>query len=209
MAEISETGAKAAKECSLYFELKERFPDVPDKDINKMVKADEKSDTQAGEARAKEIVEMRGEESSKYETFCVSKVRDKKTGEIRTVITSSTDHKSAPENIKLKDDEQFVNNGPYLVRRPVKGEDGKILKDDKGRIITQTFEKAEVDGKVIEVPYDKSKETRHHAEQKLLSSLSEDDEIIEIVPTRPCCPGCQKALGGRLEKVPPGLRRKK
>ena len=190
--------------------LKEILLDIPDQDISFIVdeifKNKELSDA---ELRAKEIIELRGKEASKYETFCVSKVKSKKTGKTRTIITSSTDHKTAPDNIKLKENEEFINKGPHLVRRPVRGEDGKILKDEKGKIITQTFEKVEVDGKIIEVPYDKSKESRHHAEQKFLKALNEDDEIVEIVPTRPCCKGCQKALGENLEKVPPHLRGKK
>jgi hypothetical protein len=192
--------------------LKEIFSqhNVSDEEIATIAEAIiEETGINDAELRAKEIAKLRGKEASKYETFCVSKVRSKKTGKTRTLITSSTDHKTAPENIELKESEEFVNNAPHLVRRPVRGEDGKVLKDEKGKIITQTFEKVEVDGKIIEIPYDKSKETRHHAEQKLLKSLSEDDEIVEIVPTRPCCEGCQKALGENLEKVPPHLKHKK
>lgn len=158
--------------------------------------------------RAKEIVALRGKESSKYETFCVGKVRNKKTGEIRTVITSSTDHKTAPENIKLDAKEKFVNSGPVLVRRPLRGEDGKIIKDEHGKIKTQTFEKVEVNGENKEIPYDRSTDTRHHAEQRLKRSLSDDEELTEVVPTRPCCPECQKVLGCDLKKVPEHLRGK-
>lgn len=38
MAKKSVTGAKFGKGCLLYFKLKTRFPDVPDGDINKVVK---------------------------------------------------------------------------------------------------------------------------------------------------------------------------
>ncbi len=95
------------------------------------------------------------------------------------------------------------------MRRPIKGEDGKILRDKDGNIVKETYEMIMIDGKMIPMPYDKSKDKRHHAEQKLKNSLSQDEEIVEIVPTRPCCTACQKALAGDLGKVPEHLRGKK
>ena len=69
--------------------------------------------------------------------------------------------------------------------------------------------KVKVNGEIKEVPYDRSVDKRHHAEQRAKASLGKDEELVEIVPTRPCCPDCQKVLGSDLDKVPQNLQGKK
>jgi hypothetical protein len=67
-------------------------------------------------------------------------------------------------------------------------------------------------------PYDKDEESRHHAEQRAKTHVDnknagkpddQKDQIQAIGPSKPCCAGCQKALGSDLDKVDPGMQGKK
>ena len=126
------------------------------------------------EMRADEINSMQRPGSS--ETFHVMVVDgpDGNGGTTRrVVITSSTDHQSAPEPIRLNPaHEEFRAPDPP---RPMQlGPDGRPTRSP--------------------VPHPPNS-TRHHAEQRGARSLRPGETVVASAPTRGCCAGCQNALG--------------
>jgi RHS repeat-associated protein len=130
------------------------------------------------EMRADEIRHIRGRNSG-FETFNVAIVQKKGRPETRrVVITSSTDDRTVPRDVKLRNGETFTNPDPprQTMRDPETGK-RKVMPREEG-------------------------DTRHHAEQRGKKSIADDEEIVAMAPTRGCCPGCQGALGDDLSKVP-------
>jgi hypothetical protein len=48
--------------------------------------------------------------------------------------------------------------------------------------------------------------TDHHAEQRAQNAVGKDEEVAGMSASKPCCSGCQDALGDNLSKVPPERR---
>lgn len=142
-----------------------------------------------------------------YARVSIFNIPASKKNHNRRVITSSTDHKTIPKNVKLQKGEIFINPGPHLVRRPVRDSQGKIIKEN-GKIKKKTYERIEINGEATYKPYDIKTQTGHHAEQRGKKTVRKDEAMTSMCPSRTCCSGCQNNLGENISKVPYKYRSK-
>lgn len=105
-------------------------------------------------------------------TLAVNVIRDPETGELKTVVTSSGGPAAVPKTVRDHLDDQ-----------------GVPLSSPKRRTSEQVAADREAGG---------GKDTGNHAEQKGdRIANQEGGELASTTPTRPCCPGCTKALQNR------------
>ena len=97
---------------------------------------------------------------------------------------------------------------PVVVRRrPVRDENGHVVKRENGHPQMESFNADTGD------TYDKSTQSGHHAEQRMLNVPTAGERIVAQSPSQPCCSRCQSALsemgdaGDRpLDRVAPERR---
>jgi RHS repeat-associated protein len=146
----------------------------------------------------------------------------------RVIVTSSTDDGSLPPGVgPLRDNEEVGTGGPEIRRRVARDENGDTIRepmlDEDGNPVLDpetneprtrpVMQDYEVDPDTGEAqPYTRRSrtepegESRHHAEQRAQDSLESDEDVAAMSPSRPCCAGCQDALGDNLERVHPDMQ---
>lgn len=116
----------------------------------------------------------------------------------KVVITSSIEEIDMPPKVQamldgLDADFEWRNKGPILVEAEEVGVDVEGTK-----WVEQIGEGDDMSYQPY-YKYNKNKcpegETRHHAEQRMVTALEEGEEIVALSPSRPCCAGCWGVLG--------------
>ena len=120
--------------------------------------------------------------------------------------------KGSPRDSALAPNEEFRDTPPHLSKQgTVKDESGNDVPVDHTGDKSKRRDYFDENNE----PYTKAQggddttgETRHHAEQRAVTSQGENEGIAAMSPTKPCCAGCQNALtnSGNLDKVPPSLQ---
>jgi RHS repeat-associated protein len=161
-------------------------------------------------------------------TIAVTVVQEKGDPETRRVIvTSSTNDGSLPPGCgPLHSNETVENPGPVLrSRNAPPDENGNVpqrvvvTEHESGGVTAESKPQKALyaddpqTGEKGTVPYEKRTasnpdgESSHHAEQRAQNAVGPNEEVAAMSPGgRPCCPGCQNALGDNLNKVPPDRR---
>lgn len=155
-------------------------------------------------------------------TYAVANVADV-NGNEEIRISSSNDNKNKLDKMTAK---ALRDNGYDSSTYKYVGGDSPTLKNTKTKDTTNNniFVATDKSGNTIDASYTKYNErtnptgkSKHHAEQRMLSSIKNGETLTELVPTRPCCKQCQKALVNNkitdnstaLDKVPNDLRNAK
>jgi RHS repeat-associated protein len=144
----------------------------------------------------------------------------------RVIVTSSTDSGKLPPGCTTQDGETVENGGVVIRQRnSPPDEDGnvpqrvKVTEHDSGgasaEMVPEKSSYLDDDntGEKGTDPYVKRSQdnpdgsTDHHAEQRAVTTADNNGEqVVAMAPSRPCCPGCQNALGDNLNTVPPDLQ---
>ena len=195
---------------------KKALADMSDEDLQNHCKA--RADELSGQ-----MTNPRDREGVTIAVTVVQKEGDPSTR--RVLVTSSTNDGSLPRGVgPLHPNEEVVNPGPVLRSRNAPPDENgqvpqrvKITEHESGGATAEMVPEKrlyDVDPNTGQgTPYDKRSpanpdgETRHHAEQRAQNALQPGEEVAAMSPGgRPCCPGCQNALGDNLNKVPPDRR---
>jgi hypothetical protein len=137
------------------------------------------------------------EEKTTLSVGVVQKDGDPATRRV-VVTTSADDYQELPEPVlaAMRPDEDRRYAEPTTVTSTRKGMEGTWIQDPSTGE-WKLYKKAK-NGEPVEG-------TRHHAEQRMENGARErGEEILAQQPTRECCPGCRKVLGGNgdLSKIP-------
>lgn len=129
------------------------------------------------------INSLRGPGHSRYCTTCVGVVCAFNTA-TKLVVTTETWENQAPNSLRERLSETRAewrgNASPQVVRRRQRYSE-----------ITST---GNIELYIKKKRSSPNGETRHHAEQRLVSSLLSSEKLVAIAPSRQCCPECSQVL---------------
>ena len=130
-----------------------------------------------------------------------------------TLAEHGAEWRNAPPNLTNQRPALNDQGQPIKVRNPETGRMNQVYEtSDSGN--GHYYERTQGPNGPEYRPYTKRSEanpggeSRHHAEQRGLSSLRPGEQVAAIGPSRPCCAGCRAALQnqGHMDKVPPHRR---
>jgi RHS repeat-associated protein len=179
-------------------------------------------------ARAVQLERSLPEEQRGRTTICVTIVSHEAGDPPRTqrkvLVTTSSNDGKVPAEIhgSLRRGEETRPTDPQL-RATAGGREHPNADANRAQTATEKNPDGHRDGAMMRVdpegseprPYQKRNDrhprgqSEHHAEQRGQSAVQPGEKVEAMGPNKPCCPGCQRALGDKgLGKVHPDMRGK-